>query len=570
MIPRLTARGFLILASAALVLLVGALHGAPPLVGLGGVVLAALSSAYLVFYPTAVLLRRKKIELSWWVPPGDQPGGALAADRPFQLHIAFRNHGARTLRVLHTRVLASSSLDVDHDVPATVAPGKQVEVVTTIKPRAAGYQVLHGAALTLGDVLGLFDVEAYFPNPVAVKVFPRQVPADSRPVRPAAGALHEQVGLHHVRRRGLAGELREIREHAHGDAFKFIAWKATARRQQLMVRELDSEIVVTHQLLLDLAGSMRTGPTGHGKLDHAIEIAAALARTALDAGDRVGLLTFDTRVYSELRPGAGHQHYLKLVDRLIESHNVVDEDLTDLTDGELVATVASYLAHQEAVDVRLRQTPALDDPLWQRIHAGPGGQLFDLRTMDGIVSQLLRAMGQRGHHKALAPAWWWSRVQVRPDAEPLMARLRLFCRLRGIALPYRLEVDPRRRASGMADALQRACSQGRPDSVLLLSDLQGLAEAPEAVLRALSHVRRPGQSFVAIAPHGPGFRAPAEGDVALALAGFLGERERDLLDRARRLLLNHGVGVVEVTGDDSPAAVLQKLRRPRQRHRRVA
>jgi hypothetical protein len=380
----------------------------------------------------------------------------------------------------------------------------------------------------------------------------------------------ERVGPHFVHRRGVSGELREVREHSHGDPFKFIAWKATARRQQLMVRELDSEIVVTHQLLLDLAGSMRTGPTGHGKLDHAIEIAAALARTALDAGDRVGLLTFDTRVYSELRPGAGHQHYLKLVDRLIESHNVVDEDLTDLTDGELVATVASYLAHQEAVDVRLRQTPALDDPLWQRIHAGPGGQLFDLRTMDGIVSQLLRAMGQRGHHKALAPAWWWSRVQVRPDAEPLMARLRLFCRLRGIALPYRLEVDPRRRASGMADALQRACSQGRPDSVLLLSDLQGLAEAPEAVLRALSHVRRPGQSFVAIAPHGPGFRAPAEGDVALALAGFLGERERDLLDRARRLLLNHGVGVVEVTGDDSPAAVLQKLRRPRQRHRRVA
>ena len=35
-----------------------------------GVVLLAL---YLSFYPTAILLRRKKIELSWWVPPGDQP-----------------------------------------------------------------------------------------------------------------------------------------------------------------------------------------------------------------------------------------------------------------------------------------------------------------------------------------------------------------------------------------------------------------------------------------------------------------------------------------------------------------
>ncbi len=53
-----------------------------------------LLALYLAFYPTAILLRRKKIELSWWVPPGDQPGGALGADRPFQLHLAFRNHGS--------------------------------------------------------------------------------------------------------------------------------------------------------------------------------------------------------------------------------------------------------------------------------------------------------------------------------------------------------------------------------------------------------------------------------------------------------------------------------------------
>ena len=107
MIPSLAHRGALVLASAMIMLLVGALHGSPPLVALAGCSLAALAAAYLAFYPTAVLLRRKKIELSWWVPPGDQPGGALAADRPFSLHVAFRNHGSRTLRILHSRVLAS-------------------------------------------------------------------------------------------------------------------------------------------------------------------------------------------------------------------------------------------------------------------------------------------------------------------------------------------------------------------------------------------------------------------------------------------------------------------------------
>ena len=126
MIPRLATRGKLVLGTALLFLLVGALHGAPPLVALAGMILTVLLALYLVFYPTAILLRRKKIELSWWVPPGDQPGGALGADRPFQLHLAFRNHGSRTLRVLRTNILSGSGLSIDERPSATVGRGMQV------------------------------------------------------------------------------------------------------------------------------------------------------------------------------------------------------------------------------------------------------------------------------------------------------------------------------------------------------------------------------------------------------------------------------------------------------------
>src|SRR5207248_4610612 len=159
------------------------------------------------------------------------------------------NHGSRKLRILSTKILAGTGLGIDERPSATVRRGQQVEMSSTIKALAAGYHVLHGAALTFGDALGLFDIEAFFPNPIAVKVFPRTLALRSQPVRTLGGALHEQVGLHHVRRRGLSGELRELREHTHGDPFKFIAWKATARRQQLMVRDLENEIVTTHVVM---------------------------------------------------------------------------------------------------------------------------------------------------------------------------------------------------------------------------------------------------------------------------------------------------------------------------------
>src|SRR5574338_429005 len=259
---------------------------APPLVALSGTILTVLLALYLAFYPTAILLRRKKIELSWWVPPGDQPGGALAVDRPFQLHLAFRNHGSRRLRVLSTNILGASGLGIDERPSATVHRGQQVEVTTTVKPLTAGYHVLHGAALTFGDALGLFDIEAFFPNPIAVKVFPRTLALRGQPVRAVGGALHEQVGLHRVRRRGLSGALRELREHSHGDPFKFIAWKATARRGQLMV--VDS--------------GMRQGSHGRAPIDWASDAAASLAKAAISNSDRIGLVAFDTRPVVELAP----------------------------------------------------------------------------------------------------------------------------------------------------------------------------------------------------------------------------------------------------------------------------
>lgn len=267
MIPSLATRGKLVLSAAALMVLVGAFRGAPPLVAMGGTVLVALAAAYLAFFPTAVLLRRKKIELSWWVPPGDQPGGALAPDRPFELHLAYRNHGSRMLRVLATKVLANPGLEVAPCAVASVPPGHQIEHTTEVRPATAGYQVFHGAVLVLGDLLGLFEVHAYFPNPIAIKVFPRRRAAVAPALRVAAGSHSDQVGQHRVRRRGLAGELRELREHAHGDPFKYIAWKATARRGKLMVRDLDNELVATHALCVDVGAAMRSGPRGKTALD---------------------------------------------------------------------------------------------------------------------------------------------------------------------------------------------------------------------------------------------------------------------------------------------------------------
>jgi uncharacterized protein (DUF58 family) len=550
MIPRLATRGKLVLGTALLFLAVGALHGAPPLVGLAGVIVTLLCALYLGFYPTAILLRRKKIELSWWVPPGDQPGGALAADRPFQLHLAFRNHGSRKLRILSTQILAASTLQIDDRPSATVKRGQQVEITTMIKPLAAGYQVLHGAALTFGDALGLFDIEAFFPNPIAVKVFPRTLAVRGQSVRAVGGALHEQVGQHHVRRRGLSGELRELREHSHGDPFKFIAWKATARRGRLMVRDLENEIVTTHVAVIDVGGGMRSGAIGRTPLDWASDSVAALARAAIGNGDRIGLVGFDTRPVVELAPDTGYHHYLQLVDKLLDVRSVVDEDLTDVTAGELVALVARYLAHQEAIDVRIKIPPPLDDARWSAIQAGPDGQLYDVAATGRLCRRLIDMM--LGHEKAKD-----KRARAQPVIEPdsQLAPLRQLCRLRGIELPYRATWEHGKRSAGFAAAVERAVGGGRPDVVILISDLVGLAEDEGRAVRAIARLRKAAGRVIALAPSPAAFLPPAASGHGRRARELMVRDARASLEPGRKLLIRQGVAVVE----GSPADSLDRL-----------
>jgi uncharacterized protein (DUF58 family) len=547
-IPRLATRGKLVLGTALLFLVVGALHGSPPLVALSGTILSVLLALYLMFYPTAILLRRKKIELSWWVPPGDQPGGALAVDRPFQLHLAFRNHGSRRLRVLATHILGASGLGIDERPSATVSRGQQVEVTTTVKPLSAGYHVLHGAALTFGDALGLFDIEAFFPNPIAVKVFPRTMAVRGQIVRAVGGALHEQVGLRHVRRRGLSGELRELREHTHGDAFKFIAWKATARRQQLMVRDLENEIVTTHVILVDIGAGMRRGPLGRTPLDWACDATAGIAKAAIGNSDRVGLVGFDTRPVVELLPDTGHHHYLQIIDRMLDVRSVVDADLTDVTAGELVALVARYLAHQEAIDVRIKVAPPLDDPRWTQIQAGPDGQLYDVAATGRLCKRLIDVMlGRDGQTRTKPPHVLEDDAQLRP--------LRQFCRLRGIELPYRTTWEHGRRAQGFAAAVERAVASGRPDVVVLISDLAGFAEDEARLKHALARLRKAAGSVIALTPSANAFLPAASTPHSRRVRELIVRDMRAAREPGRRLLVKHGITVIE----GSPTVSLDQL-----------
>jgi uncharacterized protein (DUF58 family) len=301
-----------------------------------------------------------------------------------------------------------------------------------------------------------------------------------------------------------------------------------------MVRDLDRETLQTHWLLVDLGASMRRGRAGSTGLDQAIDLAAGYARAALEAGDRVGLVTYDGRIVAEVKPNDGPVHRLRLYEPLLEATAPVDEDLTEVTDSELIAQVGAYLLHQEGVKTRLDAAPRIDDPAWSWLASSPAGELYDLRLLFKAVETALAG-------KAIQA----ERIQA---ANPDLQRLRLYCRMRGIELPSRRASEAGRRARGLARALERAATGRGAQRILVLSDLEGLDGDLTEVGKALRLARRRGHQVTCAAPSARLSRPDELDDDRLAeIAGWEAERrERAAIRRVAAL----GLRVVPIAPVD--------------------
>jgi hypothetical protein len=418
----------------------------------------------------------------------------LYPGRTLRIVAELRNRAPFRLGIATLRPIASPSLDV---TPARtpILASSDARLESELTPRAVGLALIHGAAFELTDALGLTVIEAYFPSPISLSIVPRLAgPLEAPSAARAAGPERPQRTA--ARRAGQGGELRELRDHRPGDPWKQIAWKATARRGRLTVREVERETQSAHLIVLDASGWMRDGRPGHTPFDIAVELAARYARTALESGDQVGLVTVDGRVLHAV-PVSDRPVQRRIITEALSHAISFDEDTTDLSDAELCAAVGRYLLMQEGEDART-PPPPIDDPRWARLIAAPSGELYEL----GSLITAVRASRDRNRVAGVKAA----RPPRAGDTE--MSELRAFCRDRAIELPPRLERG--RGVRGVLAALATLRSGRAPDRVLVLSRLDGLgphdrtsAELAPQLGTVLTQLRRRGVRTLLVAPTMP-------------------------------------------------------------------
>lgn len=216
---------------------------------------------------------------------------------------------SRLARPLVARVVDRLPPEVGRDgpaeLPARVPPDGEAVVEVTFAARARGEHPLGPVALVADGPLGL------------VRRTVRLWPGDALVVAPSTAGVRRfrllalqhrlrDAGVRQLRRRGGGSAVTALREYAPGDDPRRVDWKASARRDALVVREYGAEQGQTVVLAVD-AGRLMTqlvGP-GRSRFDAALDAALVLADVAARAGDRVGLLVFDDRVRAWVAPAAG-------------------------------------------------------------------------------------------------------------------------------------------------------------------------------------------------------------------------------------------------------------------------
>ncbi len=123
--------------------------------------------------------------------------------------------------------------------------------------------------------------------------------------------------------RGL--EFHEARRYVPGEEVRRIDWKMTARLGVPYVRTFLEERQREIFVALDVSPSMATGWQEKTKLEVAVEMAATLAVSAAEAGDRLGWVTFSDEVSDLARPRAGKKQLFRALKAFVAARRTPPE-----------------------------------------------------------------------------------------------------------------------------------------------------------------------------------------------------------------------------------------------------
>jgi len=165
----------------------------------------------------------------------------------------------------------------------------------TLRPTKRGEYSFGAVNVYVKSQIGLLKRRYQFSQDKMVVVYPSFLQMRAYELMAISNRLTE-LGVKKIRKIGHSQEFEQIRQYVQGDDIRNINWKATARRNDLMVNAFQEEKSQNIYCLIDKGRIMQMPFDGLSLLDYAINATLVLSNIAIYKQDKAGLITFSDRM----------------------------------------------------------------------------------------------------------------------------------------------------------------------------------------------------------------------------------------------------------------------------------
>jgi uncharacterized protein (DUF58 family) len=296
------------------------------------------------------------------------------------------------VRIMHSGLELDGLADRNEGAGLLLEAGEKVELEVEVTALRVGMFSVSGFSMRVRGAplrgLSPFEIPLVFANAHGILAFPRGA---ERGKRMRLGESDNKRGR---RVRGGA-DFRELRDYQPSDALRMVAWRASAKRGRMLVRESDVPTEKLAWIVVEARADLFGGDPGTTAGDVLLADAYKLASRLIQARVRVGLVVFDGRLLSRVKPGASEQN---LAMALLRATTFVEGDRTEMSHTELARRVYEHMRSMGSRSVADPSNFASLAPLAQeRLGRAPfkahRGQPLALTREEGIVRSYAAAYG---------------------------------------------------------------------------------------------------------------------------------------------------------------------------------
>ena len=185
----------------------------------------------------------------------------------------------------------------------------------TILPNKRGEYNFGNIQLFTSSVIGLLTRRITVNTVENVAVYPSILQMKKMELKLLSKTASLQ-GIKKIRRLGNNNEFEQIKQYVVGDNYKHINWKATSRKNELMVNQYQDERSQQVYSIIDKSRVMRMPFDNMSLLDYAINSSLVFSNTAMLKGDKAGVLTFSNKLGSSISAERNPTHLKKIIELL--------------------------------------------------------------------------------------------------------------------------------------------------------------------------------------------------------------------------------------------------------------